>query len=195
MIGRILQPLPMPSRSVNRRSGRLLPRQSWPLLCFLILLSLAACTDATQRWREKADDAYATGDYPVAAEAYAKVLVLDETQTEARFFLAVCQQLSGDYAPAIAGFSRVLEEVPDGYKALLNRGHCHYATADFAAARDDYASVLELEPGYGLALNPLAHMHFYLGDTALACRTLKEAAASMAAREVDPALREACSDY
>jgi|GEM_PF-1403356 len=153
-----------------------------------------SCSTGPEGWRKKADKAYADQHYPEAARAYAEVIRLDPSQTEARFFLAVCQQVQGQYDQAITNLNQVLVEEPDAYKAALNRGHCHYALNDYAAAQLDYQLVLVLEPGYGLALNPLAHMQFYLGDTIAACLTLAEAVEAMAGREVDPALQKACDN-
>lgn len=151
-----------------------------------------SCNNGPEAWRKKADKAYADQHYTEAARAYAEVLQRDASQTEARFFLAVCQQVQGQYLEAIANLNQVLVEAPDAYKAALNRGHCHYALDDYASAQADYELVLELEPGYGLALNPLAHMQFYQGDTSAACQTLAQAVEAMAGREVDPALQKAC---
>jgi tetratricopeptide (TPR) repeat protein len=151
-----------------------------------------SCSTGPEAWRKKADKAYADQHYAEAARAYAEVLKKDPAQSEARFFLAVCQQVQGQYQEAIANLDQVLVEVPDAYKAALNRGHCHYALEEYASAQADYELVLALEPGYGLALNPLAHMQFYLGDTSAACQTLAQAVDAMAGREVDPALQKAC---
>jgi tetratricopeptide (TPR) repeat protein len=167
-----------------------MPRINLLLAAFCVLLS--ACQEQAEKLRKQADEHYNKQDYEGAAEAYQQLLELDSSQTEVRFFLSACLQVSGQYQQAIRELDRVLVEVPDAYKAALNRGHAHYALGDYRAALRDYELVLELEPGYGLALNPLAHMHFYLGDTASACRTLEEAAAVMAALEVDTALRQAC---
>lgn len=153
-----------------------------------------SCDTGPEGWRKKADKAYADQHYPEAARAYSEVIRLDPNQTEARFFLAVCQQVQGQYKEAIANLNQVLLEEPDAYKAALNRGHCHYALNDYAAAQHDYQLVLELEPGYGLALNPLAHMQFYQGDTSAACQTLVQAVEAMAGREVDTALQKACDE-
>ena len=158
-------------------------------------LLFSACESRVEKLRDEAEARYSAGDYEAAAEAYRQLLATDSTQTEARFYLSACLQVTGQYEAAIRELDRVLREVPDAYKAALNRGHAHYALGDFQAARRDYELVLELEPGYGLALNPLAHMLFYLGDTAQACRTLAEAAEVMAALEVDDALRTACEQH
>ena len=168
-----------------------------PISISLLLLwigLLSSCQHSVKHWRTKADKAYAAANYQEAASAYQQVLKLDSTQTEARFFWAVCEQMQQQYLPAIQNLNKVLKQDPEAYKAALNRGHCHYALRDYPSAMADYELVLSIKPGYGLALNPLAHMQFYLGDTVNACQTLDEAIDAVAGREVDPALLKACEN-
>ena len=159
-----------------------------PALLLLIVL-ISACTGdpATAGM-----DAYEDGKYAEAGKLFNQALEQDESRTDIRFFLGVCQQMKSSHKEAIETYSRVILEDDSAHNALLNRGHCYYALQDWTKALSDYKRTLELKPDEKVVYNPIAHMRFYMGDTMAACAALDSAATVFADRDIDKALREAC---
>lgn len=159
-----------------------------PALLLLIALVSACAGDPAAAGM----DAYEDGLYAEAGKLFAQALEQDESRTDIRFFLGVCQQMESSYEEAIGTYSQVIQEDDSAHNALLNRGHCYYALEDWTKALSDYERTLELKPDEKVVYNPIAHMRFYMGDTLTACAALDSAATVFADRDVDKALREAC---
>lgn len=114
---------------------------------------LTAAGDARARWLREGLEAHAQGRFVEARSAFARVLVADPRDTDARFLTGLCHQAEGDHARAVSVLEALRTEQPGHGDAVFALASSLRALGRTAQALEAYETAVTLSPGDAAWLN------------------------------------------